>query len=402
MTERDVVAQIQAFNKGRHPQALILKYKAMAKNAFGFLRGTCHLFYQDLPAALPVFQKAPLTWSCGDLHFQNFGSFRGDDRLVYFDVNDFDEALLAPCTWDISRFLTSILVGAHTLGVTDEDAQALCQCFLKTYTAALATGKASTVHGTTATGLVKDLLKHLKTRSRKQFLDERTIVKGKTRSLKLIPDKTLAIRDCDRTRITTLINTWAAHQSDPQFFNVLDVAYRIAGTGSLGLERYSVLVEGSSHGNCLLDLKAARPSSLQPYAQFPQPIWGSEAERITAIQFRFQESAPALLNPLTLADKSTVKSFVLRELQPTADRVDLNQWKGKIKRLQNVVETMAEVTAWGQLRSGGRQGSAIADTLIAFAEDPVWHPPILDYARSYAAQVEADYQIAQSAWNDLA
>lgn len=398
MSEQELIARIQSFNAGRTPETLKLKYQAMAKNAFGFLRGTCHLFYQDLP--VDVFAKAPSVWICGDLHFQNFGSFRGDDRLVYFDVNDFDEAILAPCTWDIARFLTSVLVGAHTLEVNDEDAQALCDCFLTTYTAALTTGKSSAVHCETATGLVQDLLEHLKTRSRKQFLDERTDLKNKTRSLKLIPEKTFATSDTEREAVTTLINTWASHQPNPKFFNVLDIAHRIAGTGSLGLERYVILVEGdgSPHENYLLDLKAARSSSLRPYTQLPQPTWNSEADRITAIQFRFQESAPALLNPLTMDGKS----FVLRELQPTADRVDLDQWNGKLKRLKKVVQTMAEVTAWGQLRSSGRQGSAIADDLIAFAQDAAaWHPPVLDYARSYAAQVEADYQTFQATWKDM-
>lgn len=398
MTKQDLVDRIQAFNAGRRPETLKLKYKAMTKNAFGFLRGTCHLFYQDLP--VDIFAEAPPVWVCGDLHFQNFGSFRGDDRLVYFDVNDFDEAVLAPCTWDIARFLTSVLVGAHTLEVNDEDAQGLCEYFLNTYTAALETGKSSAVHCATATGLVQDLLEHLTTRNRQQFLDERTDLKKKTRSLKLIPEKTFAVSDAEREAVTTLINTWASHQPNPKFFNVLDVAHRIAGTGSLGLERYVILVEGdgSPHENYLLDLKAARSSSLQPYAALPQPSWNSQAERITAIQFRFQESAPALLNPLRLDGKS----FVLRELQPTADRVDLEQWNGKLKRLVKVVQTMAGVVAWGQLRSSGRQGSAIADDLIAFAQDAAsWHPLVLDYARSYAFQVEADYQIFEAAWKDL-
>jgi uncharacterized protein (DUF2252 family) len=268
--------------------------------------------------------------------------------------------------------------------------------FLNHYTDALALGKDRTIHRETATGLVKDLLERLRKRNRKDFVNERTTLKGKARSLKLIPGKTFATSDRDRDIITTLMNSWATQQPKPKFFKVLDIAHRIAGTGSLGLERYIILVEGngSPEQQYLLDLKAARSSSLQPYAQLPQPAWNNEAERITAIQFRCQESSPALLTPLTLDGQS----FVLRELQPTADRVDLSQWNGKIKRLQRVVQTMAELTAWGQLRSSGRQGSAISDDLIAFAEDaPRWQQAVLDYAQSYAAQVEADYRVFQAA-----
>jgi uncharacterized protein (DUF2252 family) len=49
----------------------------MTENAFRFFRGTCHLFYQDLAPAQPL-PLSPLAWICGDLHIENFGSYRGD------------------------------------------------------------------------------------------------------------------------------------------------------------------------------------------------------------------------------------------------------------------------------------------------------------------------------------
>ncbi|MEH2465085.1 DUF2252 family protein, partial [Nostoc sp.] len=86
------------------------------------------------------------------------------------------------------------------------------------------------------------------------------------------------------------------------------------------------------------------------------------------------------------------KSYVLRELQPEEDRVSLQAWDGKLERLNKLMQTMGEVIAWDQLRSGGRQGSAIADDLIKFAHLSDWHNQILEYATSYSKQVELDYQ----------
>ena len=94
----------------------------MRSSPFVFLRATCHLFYRRLPD-LPLFADAPAVWSCGDLHLQNFGSYKGDNRLVYFDLNDFDEGVLAPASWDLVRFLTSVRVGAESMGVKDKDAR---------------------------------------------------------------------------------------------------------------------------------------------------------------------------------------------------------------------------------------------------------------------------------------
>src|SRR5512139_648781 len=107
----DVVERIRSFNQGRVQERLQLKYQRMAASCFAFFRGTCHLFYEDWPAGTPL-NSSPPVWICGDLHLENFGSYKGDDRLAYFDINDFDEGVLAPCTWDLARFLTSIFVAA--------------------------------------------------------------------------------------------------------------------------------------------------------------------------------------------------------------------------------------------------------------------------------------------------
>ncbi|WP_040579625.1 DUF2252 family protein [Methylobacter tundripaludum] len=98
--QRNVIERILIFNQGRDPDRLIMKYCAMRTDAFAFLRGTCHLFYQDWPANSPL-NDAPSAWICGDLHLENFGSFKGENRLTYFDINDFDEAALAPATWEL-------------------------------------------------------------------------------------------------------------------------------------------------------------------------------------------------------------------------------------------------------------------------------------------------------------
>src|SRR5665213_1725196 len=124
----DIHQRITAFNAPLLPNMVQLKYKLMAQNIFTFYRGTCHLFYEDLAAAKPL-PASPLAWLCGDLHLENFGSYKADNRMVYFDMNDFDEAILAPCSWEVVRLLTSILIAAPSMSVKREDAVALTrQC----------------------------------------------------------------------------------------------------------------------------------------------------------------------------------------------------------------------------------------------------------------------------------
>ncbi len=385
----NVVDRIYRFNKGRDSELLKLKYKLMRSDVFTFYRGTCHLFYEDFPKKSPL-NTAPLVWICGDLHLENYGTYKGNNRLVYFDMNDFDEAVLAPCTWDVVRFLTSVIVGSKTLGVNESEALHLCNVFLDTYSNTLAKGHSRSVEKETAKGLVKDLLTSLQKRDRKKFLQQHTKEKKDKRRL-IIDDKHITeATEAQQQKVKELLTVWKhATQQDSDFFKVLDVQQRIAGTGSLGLERYAILIEGkgSPDSNYLLDLKLAVKSSLQSYITVSQPQWDSQAERIVTIQQRVQGTPPALLGVIVDGEQF----YVLRELQPTQDRVNLQAWHGKLALLDGLIHTMGEVTAWDQLRSCGRQSSAIADDLIQFAHASDWRNLIINYARSYAVQIETDY-----------
>lgn len=396
LAKADVVERIVKFNAGRDPERLALKYRAIADNPFSFLRGTCHLFYEDSPAS-SFLDQAPAAWICGDLHLENMGSYKGDNRLTYFDINDFDEAVLASAHWELSRFLVSILVAAQSLKVKPDEAIGLCHRFLDAYCANLVRGNARWVERATAEGMVRDLLRELKQRTRAALLDSRTDSKGGKRKLRVDGRKALPVDAGSRQKVVDLINTFAKTQPHPEFFKVIDVARRIAGTGSLGIERYVILVRGRGgpDENFLLDLKHAPSSALTSRVLLKQPQWPSEAERVVSIQRRIQAIPPAFLAPLSMGDRS----YVLKELLPSQDRVELAQWDGKIRRLEMVMKTMGEVVAWAHLRSGGRQGSACADEWIAFGADAErWRSPLLEYAQSYAKQVVGDWKVFVAAF----
>jgi uncharacterized protein (DUF2252 family) len=385
----DIADVIARFNAGRDPERLAMKYLAMRQSAFVFLRGTCHLFYAGLPD-VPLLRDAPAAWACGDLHLQNYGSYKGDDRLVYFDINDFDEAALAPCTWDPLRLLTSTLVGAETLGVNGPEAIALCHCFIDAYAVALAEGKSRWLERGTATGMIRDLLDALGDRGRKAYLDSRTVSKNKQRLLNCDGRKALPVSDEQRQKVTGFIGRVTAGEPNPQFFRVLDVARRIAGTGSLGVDRYVILAEGkgSPDQNYLLDLKRALPSCLVPHLRLKQPEWKDEAERVVTVQRRMQAVSQAFLRPVVMDGAA----YIFRGLQPSEDRVDLAQWQGKLRRLEDTLADLGRILAWGQLRASGHQGSAIVDELIAFGENPAWRSDLIELARQMAAKVEADWK----------
>jgi uncharacterized protein (DUF2252 family) len=385
---RDASSRIERFNAGREPERLALKYRAMCKSPFAFFRGTAHLFWEDVAARRPALPLGPLVWASGDLHFENFGSFQGDNGLSYFDLNDFDEAALAPATWEVARFVASAYVAAPSLDLTRTETNDLVKSFLDAYQTALADGKARWIERATASGMVRTLLRRVSKQTRAMLLNSRTTVKKGKRRIRIDGRHALPITDSQRTNVTRRLDNFAKSQPDPDFFRVLDVARRVAGLGSLGLERYIVLVRGDRDGNAVLDAKEAAPSILARFEKLRQPAWKSEADRVVAIQRRVQAIAPALLH----AKKIGRGGYVLRELQPSSDRLSLDDARGDHRHLHSAAKAMGHVAAWGQLRSSGRQGSATADDLIVFAGANGWKQQLIDFGRSYKSQVQRDYE----------
>jgi uncharacterized protein (DUF2252 family) len=374
-----------------------MKFAKMRASPFAFLRGTCHLFYEHLPVE-PVMQRPPRVWVCGDLHLENFGSYKGDNRLAYFDMNDFDEAALAPCTWDLARFMASIRLGMREMKLEPAGITMLCQVFLDSYARELASGKARWVERETSDGLVRELFDAIRLRSRPEFLDSRTLRKGKRRMIRIDGRKALPASDKQRQKVTAFMEDFSSRQDNPDFFRVQDVARRIAGTGSLGVERYAILVRGRGlpDGNFLLDLKQALPSSLMPYLKVKQPEWKSEAHRVVAVQHRVQAVSMAFLRPVRMGGKA----YILRALQPSEDRVDLHRWNGRLASLESFMATMGAVVAWGHLRAGGRDGSANADELIEFGAKSRWKSRIARIAEHCAEQTWRDWLTYAQAYDD--
>ncbi len=356
-----------------------LKYAAINENAFRFLRGTAHLFYEDLPKKR-VFSQAPVTWLCGDLHVENFGSYKADNRLVYFDINDFDESTLGPCTLDLVRILTSIRVLAKSMNVSNEEVNQICKQFNRVYRSEIAKGHAGRIDTSIANGLIRGFL-----------------VKGKP---KLILDKKhfYPIDLKVKKQLLAALAKWAKKQSRPaQFFHVKDAAIRIAGTGSLGIKRYSVLIEGKGYPeNYLLDVKRAIPSSISKRFEHRLTPWKVESKRVVEIQRRMQDASPALLSVLKIGKED----YVIKEQQPSEDKLDFAKLGKSQIKFSEVVSDMAKIVAWAQIRSSGFNGSATIDDLIKFSKKKRYFEEIYKYSRIYTKQVMKDYEIYSKAYKN--
>jgi hypothetical protein len=115
------------------------KHGLLAEGTFPFLRGTFYRWTQLWPELCRDLASAPQVLAVGDLHVENFGTWRDAEGRLTWGVNDFDEAFELSYTNDLVRLATSALLAfdADHISVDGKDA---CEGILKGYTQAIKTG----------------------------------------------------------------------------------------------------------------------------------------------------------------------------------------------------------------------------------------------------------------------
>ena len=118
---------------------LRLKHERMAGSALLFLRGTFYRWAQQWSEACPELAGAPRVLAVGDLHVENFGTWRDAEGRLVWGINDVDEAWRLPYTNDLTRLATSALLAirARRLALSPREA---CDAILEGYRRALELG----------------------------------------------------------------------------------------------------------------------------------------------------------------------------------------------------------------------------------------------------------------------
>lgn len=411
---RKAVEIIKEYNTGRRPEILDLKYSIMAKDSFSFFRGTCHLFYQDLIQSGVKFRDPTQSWICGDLHLENFGVFKGENQLIYFDINDFDESTLAPITYDLSRFISSLYLSREFLGLFPKDLDDLAAHYLREFSETLVHGKAQVMEEPCATGIIQKYFKQIKARTKKTLLKEWMEDKsGKLRfkktnspilpleeelksSLLIQAAEFLAKYYPEKTNYQETgepkKNTKETKKSEKDLrIRALDAGFRIAGTGSLGLNRFLVALELEGKIK-FLDIKEAQSSSIHLYQNGPH--WDSDSERICSIQTMLQGTPPALLSSWIFNNSH----YVFRSIQPEIDKLNLLEIKAQKGKIKDIIGEMAVLTASAYIRSSGWKNSTNLDQLQAFGSNTDWQEEVIQYGKNYTLQVQKDFEDFQKAF----
>jgi uncharacterized protein (DUF2252 family) len=83
------------------------KHEKMSEGPFTFLRATYWRWAETILAICPELSEAPQVLAVGDIHLENYGTWRDHDGRLIWGINDFDEAAVMPYPLDLVRLATS-------------------------------------------------------------------------------------------------------------------------------------------------------------------------------------------------------------------------------------------------------------------------------------------------------
>jgi|SRR5271169_509505 len=280
-----------AQNGGRLSELVPLRFARMLADPFSFYRGSAAVMAADLGASP---SSGIEIMCCGDAHVSNFGLYAAPHRSIVFDLNDFDEAAVAPAEWDVKRLITSAIIGGRHAGYP---AKAIRRCVEEAVVGYQTSLQAMLENmdvveryymrveperyaGKVSKGLLGVIQK---TTSRARTRTSARVFKQITA---IGPDGTPRLREAppvlqhvdehvEAPLVASMKEYLAAVPIDIALllshFRVTDVALRVVGVGSVGTRCYLVILVGPGGTPMILQIKEATRSVLEEYGGWRQP-----------------------------------------------------------------------------------------------------------------------------------
>ena len=271
---------------------LNVKHQRMGADPFSFLRATFYRWAEVWPQLCPEPASAPRVLAVGDLHIENFGTWRdGEGRLIW-GINDFDETATIPFTNDLVRLCTSALLAIGEAGLATP-ARRACDAVLEGYTESLRSG-----------GLPVVLAE------RNRWL--RDLAMARLKEQRGYWDKLLALKSSPVQPTPSIRRLLQSAIPDKRVS--ARVVHRQAGLGSLGRQRFTAL----AHWRGGMVAREAKP--LTTSAWWTMRGGGPKAPQYT----RILKHAVRVADPFLRVQQG----WVVRRLAPDCSRVELSALSG--------------------------------------------------------------------------
>jgi len=422
----DPVTLLEAQNTTREADLVPVRHGRMMASPFTFDRGAAKIMATDLKDTPTAGLDVQL---CGDAHLSNFGVFASPERRLLFDLNDFDETLPGPFEYDVKRLAASLMIAGRNNAFSSADARAATRASVTAYREAMAdfaamgtldiwyaslsedelmaavrqatrSPKGADKRDQAGKALAKNAEKNVRkahSRDSLQALSKLAeMVDGRYRIASqppiVIPLRELAAstgRSADEIE-AVIHEQFRAYRDTLQDdrrhllerFDVVDVARKVVGVGSVGTRAFIVLLQGRDQQDPLfLQVKEATASVLEEH--LPKSRYAEPGERVVQGQRMMQAASDIFLGWTKGADAD--RHLYWRQLR---------DMKGSA-----VIESMtpaaltfyAKTCGWTLARAHARSGDPIAIAAYLGKRDR-FDKSITDFSERYADQNEQDYQ----------
>lgn len=387
---------LERVERGRLPGLVRLKHQLMAQSPFGYFRGAAPVMAADLALVPNTGIEAQL---CGDAHVRNLGAFAAPDGRLVFDINDFDETIRGPFDWDLKRMAASLVLAGREAHHKESSARdAVQHCILRYCEQMRAFAKMPhlevgrfQVHRLGSVEPVHEALLKAERATPLHALQQLTEPVARkqngTRRFKEIKPNLTRITGSLADKILQSLTPYR-EVLEPQrqrllsLYRPVDIAFKVVGTGSVGLRDYCIYFEGNGPDDPLfLQIKEEAPSAYAPYLPHNGHIWPNNGQRVVTGQRAMQVQSDPFLGWTHIG----TRHFLVRQLNDHKGSIELTDLAGS--GLVAFGEVCGELLARGHARSGdplilaGYLGSG--DT---FAES------LAKFGSLYADQTEKDWQ----------
>jgi uncharacterized protein (DUF2252 family) len=396
--------------RGRVPALISIKYDRMAVSPFGFFRGAVPVMASDLSLGPNTGIHTQL---CGDAHVRNLGAFATPDGRLVFDINDFDETIRGPFEWDVKRMATSLILAGHDAGAKNGLCRVATLAFLAKYRTSMHMFARMPVlelarylvHRLHNVQPISQILTVAERATPMHNLEALTAplanpasapqpatselvprADAHPRAFKSNPPNLTRVDGETARHVLDSLATYAESlQPERQHFlaqyTPLDIAFKIVGTGSVGLRDYCIYMQGNGTKDPLfLQIKEEVASGYEPYLGHQgEPT--HQGRRVVQGQRAMQFQSDPFLGWTTIEGRD----YLVRQLNDHKAGVALEQLKSAA--LLEYAAVCGETLARGHARAGD-------PCLIAgyIGNSERFDQAIQKFAADYANQTERDWQ----------
>jgi uncharacterized protein (DUF2252 family) len=409
---------LEVSTRGRVPALVALKDQLMSVSPFAYFRGAVPVMAYDLSL---IANTGICNQLCGDAHVRNLGAFAAPDGRLVFDINDFDETIVGPFEWDVKRMATSLVLAGRTAGAKNVHCREAAAVFLERYRMMMGTfarmpvlevaryqvhrlqnvlplqgilrmaERATPMHTmltlTEAEGEASKAAKSAKTAVKKKA-EKMNVAVPQPRVFKTIPPMLTRVKGEMAEQVVDSLAKYAESlQPERRHFleqyKPVDVAFKVVGTGSVGLRDYVVMMEGNGAKDPLfLQIKEETDSGYAAYVSVKARRVGlHQGRRVVEGERAMQLQSDPFLGWTTLQGRD----YLVRQLNDHKASIQLETLKAA--GLLDYAAVCGEMLARGHARAG--DSSMIAGYLGGSTR---FDDAVGAFAEMYADQTEVDWK----------